>query len=82
MTRKASAALFLSHDGVMLAAESDFNASLTAEMAWEAACERLRKALRPPDGYPTVSTAELDAAFTNAAERLHTLRVLATIPGA
>jgi len=52
----------------------------TALLAWEAACERLRKALLPPPGYPVVTAEELDAAFANAAERLHTLRVLATTP--
>jgi hypothetical protein len=52
----------------------------TALLAWEAACERLRNALLPPPGYPIATTEELDATFTNAAERLHTLRALATTP--
>jgi len=49
-----------------------------ALLAWEAACERLRKVLIPPPGHPVPSPEELEAAFTNAAERLHTLRALTT----
>ncbi|MFS2047365.1 hypothetical protein ACEN9J_37510 [Variovorax sp. Varisp41] len=64
----------------MLASDSDLKARLIAQMAWEAACERLRKALRPPAGYPSMSAEELNAVFSDAAERLHTLRVLSTTP--
>jgi hypothetical protein len=64
----------------MHACDLDLKARLVAQMAWEAACERLRKALRPPAGYPAMSAEDLDAAFTNAAERLHTLRILSTTP--
>jgi hypothetical protein len=45
-----------------------------AQLAWEAAWERLREALRPPPGYPTPSGSEIGAAFANASERLHVLR--------
>lgn len=48
-----------------------------ALLAWEAACERLRKVLLPPPGYPVVTAEELEAAFANATERLETLRALA-----
>jgi hypothetical protein len=51
-----------------------------AIVAWEAACERLRVALTPPAGYPIPTGADIEAAFTNAAERLHTLRALTTTP--
>ncbi len=62
----------------MLVSDPELKSRLTAQMAWEAACERVRKTLHPPLGYPKPTPEELEAAFTNAAERLHILRVICT----
>ncbi|KPU96657.1 hypothetical protein APR50_23220 [Variovorax paradoxus] len=62
----------------MLVSDPELKSRLTAQMAWEAACERVRKVLQPPPGYPKPTAEELEAAFTNAAERLHTLRIMCT----
>ncbi len=64
----------------MFVSDPELKSRLTAQMAWEAACERLRKALQPPAGYPKPTQEELEAAFTNAAERLHMLRAICTTP--
>lgn len=45
-----------------------------ALLEWEAACERLREALKPSEEHPTPSPADVNAAFENAAQRLHVLR--------
>ena len=59
----------------MYLSDPELKARLTAQMAWEAACERLRRVLHPPPGYPATTPQELSAAFANAAERLHCFRV-------
>lgn len=54
--------------------QADENERAIALLAWEAACERLRVTLKPPEGYPSSSPADINSAFENAAERLHVLR--------
>ena len=61
--------------------DTEIKARIVAQMAWESACERVRKVIHPPVGYPPTAPKDIDDAFANAAERLHTLRILCTTPG-
>lgn len=58
----------------MNSARKDDAERVMALLAWEAANERLREALRPPEGFPEADAASVNAAFANAAARLQILR--------
>ncbi|MDM0117128.1 hypothetical protein QTI66_33945 [Variovorax sp. J22R133] len=47
---------------------------LRAMLAWEAACERLHNAIRPPNGAPVATDSERRDAFELAQEGLDALR--------
>jgi len=60
----------------MSTTDPEHKAKVTALMSWEAGCERLRKTILPPAGYPQPTPDEIQQAFSNAASRLHELRAL------